>query len=170
MSKEVFIKKYLETNNKETYSIPIYLNRFDGNSNLGKITNITEDNEDLEEFKNLIINNKINIFSFKNLNGGEFNFPVKIEKLTSEEMENDFNISDENREDYKMEIFFINEGLLQNLFQNEEETSEVTQYKKHLERFITPGMYQENKSLSNVVKLETGQYVTVLADGTIISN
>lgn len=170
MSKEVFIKKYLETNNKETYSIPIYLNRFDGNSNLGKITNITEDNEDLEEFKNLIINNKINIFSFKNLNGEEFNFPVKIEKLTSEEMENDFNISDENREDYKMEIFFINEGLLQNLFQNEEETSEVTQYKKHLERFITPGMYQENKSLSNVVKLETGQYVTVLADGTIISN
>ena len=145
MSKEVFIKKYLETNNKETYSIPIYLNRFDGNSNLGKITNITEDNEDLEEFKNLIINNKINIFSFKN-------------------------ISDENREDYKMEIFFINEGLLQNLFQNEEETSEVAQYKKHLERFITPGMYQENKSLSNVVKLETGQYVTVLADGTIISN
>jgi hypothetical protein len=170
MSKEVFIKKYLETNNKETYSLPIYLNRFDGNSNLGKITNITEDNEDLEEFKNLIINNKINIFSFKNLNGEEFNFPVKIEKLTSEEMENDFNISDVNREDYKMEIFFINEGLLQNLFQNEEETSEVTQYKKHLERFITPGMYQENKSLSNVVKLETGQYVTVLADGTIISN
>lgn len=170
MSKEVFIKKYLETNNKETYSLPIYLNRFDGNSNLGKITNITEDNEDLEEFKNLIINNKINIFSFKNLNGEEFNFPVKIEKLTSEEMENDFNISDENREDYKMEIFFINEGLLQNLFQNEEETSEVVQYKKHLERFITPGMYQENKSLSNVVKLETGQYVTVLSDGTIISN
>ena len=170
MSKEVFIKKYLETNNKETYSLPIYLNRFDGNSNLGKITNITEDNEDLEEFKNLIINNKINIFSFKNLNGEEFNFPVKIEKLTSEEMENDFNISDVNREDYKMEIFFINEGLLQNLFQNEEETSEVTQYKKHLERFITHGMYQENKSLSNVVKLETGQYVTVLADGTIISN
>ena len=156
MSKEVFIKKYLETNNKETYSLPIYLNRFDGNSNLGKITNITEDNEDLEEFKNL--------------NGEEFNFPVKIEKLTSEEMENDFNISDVNREDYKMEIFFINEGLLQNLFQNEEETSEVAQYKKHLERFITPGMYQENKSLSNVVKLETGQYVTVLADGTIISN
>lgn len=170
MSKEVFIKKYLEANNKETYSLPIYLNRFDGNSNLGKITNITEDNEDLEEFKNLIINNKINIFSFKNLNGEEFNFPVKIEKLTSEEMENDFNISDENREDYKMEIFFINEGLLQNLFQNEEETSEVSQYKKHLERFITPGMYQENKSLSNVVKLETGKYVTVLADGTIISN
>lgn len=170
MSKEVFIKKYLETNNKETYSIPIYLNRFDGNSNLGKITNITEDNDDLEEFKNLIINNKINIFSFKNCNGEEFNFPVKIEKLTSEEMENNFNISDENREDYKMEIFFINEGLLQNLFQNEEETSEVVQYKKHLERFITPGMYQENKSLSNVVKLETGQYVTVLADGTIISN
>lgn len=170
MSKEVFIKKYLETNSKETYSIPIYLNRFDGNSNLGKITNITEDNEDLETFKNLIINNKINIFSFKNRNGEEFNFPVKIEKLTSEEMENDFNISDENREDYKMEIFFINEGLLQNLFQNEEETSEVIQYKKHLERFITPGMYQENKSLSNVVKLETGQYVTVLTDGTIISN
>lgn len=170
MSKEVFIKKYLETNNKETYSLPIYLNRFDGNSDLGKITNITEDNENLEEFKNLIINNKINIFSFKNRNGEEFNFPVKIEKLTSEEMKNDFNISDENREDYKMEIFFIDEGLLQNLFQNEEETSEVAQYKKHLERFITPGMYQENKSLSNVVKLETGQYVTVLADGTIISN
>ena len=170
MSKEVFIKKYLETNNKETYSLPIYLNRFDGNSNLGKITNITEDNENLEEFKNLILNNKISIFSFKNSNGEEFNFPVKVEKLTSEEMENDFNISDENREDYKMEIFFIDEGLLQNLFQNEEETSEVVQYKKHLERFITPGMYQENKSLSNVVKLEIGQYVTVLADGTIISN
>ena len=170
MSKEVFIKKYLETNNKETYSLPIYLNRFDGNSNLGKITNITEDNENLEEFKNLIINNKISIFSFKNSNGEEFNFPVKVEKLTSEEMENDFNISDENREDYKMEIFFIDEGLLQNLFQNEEETSEVVQYKKHLERFITPGMYQENKSLSNIVKLETGQYVTVLTDGTIISN
>ena len=170
MSKEVFIKKYLETNNKETYSLPIYLNRFDGNSNLGKITNITEDNENLEEFKNLILNNKISIFSFKNSNGEEFNFPVKVEKLTSEEMENDFNISDENREDYKMEIFFIDEGLLQNLFQNEEETSEVVQYKKHLERFITPGMYQENKSLSNVVKLETGQYVTVLTDGTIISN
>ena len=33
MSKEVFIKKYLETNNKESYSLPIYLNRFDGNSN-----------------------------------------------------------------------------------------------------------------------------------------
>ena len=78
MSKEVFIKKYLETNNKETYSLPIYLNRFDGNSNLGKITNITEDNEDLEEFKNLIINNKINIFSFKNLNGEEFNFLLKL--------------------------------------------------------------------------------------------
>ena len=61
-------------------------------------------------------------------------------------------------------------GLGVQLFQNEEETSEVVQYKKHLERFITPGMYQENKSLSNVVKLETGQYVTVLADGTIISN
>ena len=109
-------------------------------------------------------------FSFKNKNGEEFNLPVKIEKLTSEELENEFNISDKNREDYKIEIFIVNEGLLQNLFQNEEETSEVVQYKKHLERFITPGMYQENKSLSNVVKLETGQYVTVLADGTIISN
>lgn len=170
MSKEVFIKKYLETNNKESYSLPIYLNRFDGNSELGKVTYINEDNDNLEEFKNLIINNKINIFSFKNKNGEEFNLPVKIEKLTSEELENEFNISDKNREDYKIEIFIVNEGILQNLFQNEEETSEVVQYKKHLERFITPGMYQENKSLSNVVKLETGQYVTVLPDGTIISN
>lgn len=166
MTKESFIEKYFEVNNKETYSLPIYYNRFNINSCLGKIKYIHEDNVD--ELKNLIMDNQINIFSFTTKSGREFNFPVRVEKLTSEELENNFGISDKNREDYKIELFIVDTGILKDMFQ--EEKLEDIKYQKHLDRFITPGMYEENNSLSNVVKLETGQYVTVLKDGTIISN